>query len=111
MRLDAFPLTFSLALLLCIDHALAAPSPSSPDEQQQQRSTSSRSLHIPILRRAPPQRNESELGLWAKQQKEFLEAKYGPPSGPPGTTKRSTGYNRCARLSAPPSPSLRFLFC
>jgi len=100
MRLDPFPLTFSLALLLFIDHALALPSPSSPDEQQQQqkqqqkqRSTSSRSLHIPILRRAPPQRNEYELGLWAKQQKEFREAKYGPPSGAPGTTKRSAGHN------------------
>ena len=91
MRLDTLPLTFSLALLLSIDYARAAPSP--PD-QLQQRSASSRSLHIPITRRAATQRSEEELGIWAKQQKELLEGKYGRPSAP--NTKRSTGYNMYA---------------
>jgi cathepsin D len=97
MRLDALPVTFSLALLLCADYALAAPS--SPDHHQQQRdaasSSSRRSLHIPIVRRAPVQRNDAELGLWAKQQKEFLEAKYGGQRSGSKSSKRSTGYNMC----------------
>jgi len=98
MRLDTLPLTFSLALLLSLDYARAAPS--LPD-QQQQRSSSSRSLHIPISRRAVTQRSDEELGAWAKQQKEFLEGKYGSPSAP--STKRSTGYNMYAR-APPPRP-------
>lgn len=88
MRLDTLPVTLSLALLLSIDYARAAPS--SPD-QQQQRSTSGRSLHIPISRRAVAQRSDEELGIWAKQQKESLEGKYGGSSAP--STKRSTGFN------------------
>src|SRR6266850_1698086 len=92
MRLDALPVTFSLALLLCVDYALAAPS--SPDQQRDASSSSSRSLHIPIVRRAPVQRDDAELGLWAKRQKQFLEAKYGGrPSG--SSSKRSTGSNMC----------------
>ena len=95
MRLDALPVTFSLALLLCVDYALAAPS--SSDHHHQQRdapSSSGRSLHIPIVRRAPLQRNDTELGLWAKQQKQILEAKYGgQPLG--SNSKRSTGFNMC----------------
>jgi hypothetical protein len=93
MRLDALPVTFSLALLLCVDYALAAPS--SPDDLHQQRdASSSRSLHIPIVRRALVQRNDTELGLWAKQQKQFLEAKYGAQSSG-SSSKRSTGTNLC----------------
>jgi hypothetical protein len=96
MRLDTLPLTFSLALLLSLDYARGAPS--SPDQQQQQRSSSSRSLHIPISRRAVTQRSDEELGLWAKQQKEFLEAKYGSSSAAQNA-KRTTGYNLYAPLS------------
>lgn len=95
MRLDTLPVTFSLALLLSIDYTRAAPSP--PD-QLQERSSSGRSLHIPINRRAVTQRSDEELGIWAKQQKELLEGKYGGSSAP--STKRSTGYNMYAR--APP---------
>jgi hypothetical protein len=94
MRLDALPVTFSLALLLCVDLALAAPS--SPDPQQQRSPSASprSSLHIPIVRRAPTQLNETELGLWAKQQKQFVEAKYSQHPGS-RSSKRSTGYNMC----------------
>lgn len=94
MRLDALPLTLSLALLLCVDYALAAPSSSDHHQQRDAPSSSSRSLHIPIVRRAPVQRSDTELGLWAKRQKESLEAKYGGhPSG--SNSKRSTGFNMC----------------
>jgi len=91
MRLDTLPVTLSLALLLSIDYARAAPS--SPD-QPQQRSSSGRSLHVPISRRAITQRSDEELGIWAKQQKESLEGKYAGSSAP--STKRSTGYNMYA---------------
>ncbi|KAH9987135.1 aspartic peptidase A1 [Russula compacta] len=87
MLLDALPLSFALSLLLCVDHALATPTPS-PHAQS---SSSSRGLHIPILRRAASQRSDDELGLWAKRQKQLLEAKYSRHLTT--TTKRSTGYN------------------
>ena len=89
MRLDALPISFALSLLLSVDHALAVPA-SQPRDRP-----SSRGLHVPILRRAATQRNETEWGLWAKQQKELLEGKYSRPSST--TTKRSSGYNLCAR--------------
>ena len=81
MRLGALPFPFVLSLFLTIDGALAAPGPRSQP--------SSRSLHVPILRRAPPQRTHTALGVWAKQQKQFLEAKYGGSSN----VKRSSGEN------------------
>ncbi len=82
MLFDALTVSFALHLLLGTDFAQALPSPpSSP----------SRALHVPLLRRAVPQRNDTELGLWAKQQKQLLEGKYGGPS----TTKRSSGTNLC----------------
>ncbi|KAI0251412.1 aspartic peptidase A1 [Lactifluus subvellereus] len=83
MRLDALPVSFALSLLLSVDHALAVPA--SRDQP------SSRGLHVPILRRAAAQRNDTEWGVWAKQQKELLEGKYNHPSTT--TTKRSSGYN------------------
>jgi len=82
MLFDVLTVSFALHLLVG-DFALALPSsPRSP-------SSPSRSLHIPLLRRAVPQRNDTELGLWAKQQKQSLESKYGGSS----TTKRSSGTN------------------
>jgi cathepsin D len=84
MLFDVLTVSFALHLLVG-DFALALPSsPRSP-------SSPSRSLHIPLLRRAVPQRNDTELGLWAKQQKQSLESKYGGSS----TTKRSSGTNLC----------------
>jgi cathepsin D len=85
MLFDALTLSFALHLLLG-DFAQALPS--SPTRLP---SSSSRSLHIPLLRRAVSQRNDTEVGLWAKQQKQFLENKYGGSS----TTKRSSGTNLC----------------
>jgi cathepsin D len=85
MLVDALTVSFALHLLLG-DFAQALPSsPRSP-------SSPSRSLHVPLLRRAVPQRNDTEFGLWAKQQKEVLEDKYGGSS----ITKRSSGTNLCA---------------
>ena len=89
MRLDVLPLPFVLTLFLTVDWALAAPGPRSQP--------SSRSLHVPILRRAPPQRTPTELGVWAKQQKQFLEAKYGGLSN----VKRSSGENLYATFYFP----------
>ena len=86
MRLDALLVSFALSLFLTVDWALAAPGPRSEP--------SSRALHVPILRREPPKRTDAEWGIWAKQQKQFLEAKYGGPSN----TKRSSGENLCARF-------------
>ncbi|KAH8991661.1 acid protease [Lactarius akahatsu] len=88
MRLDALPVSFALSLFLTVDWALAAPGPRSQP--------SDRSLHVPILRRAPPQRSDTEWGIWAKQQKQFLEAKYGGPS----TAKRSSGENLLVNQNA-----------
>jgi hypothetical protein len=87
MRLDALPVSFALCLLLYVDHTLAAPSP-----HDQSPSSQARGLHIPILRRATVERDDSELGRWAKEQKLLLETKYGGAS----TTKRATGQNLCA---------------
>lgn len=87
MRLDTLPLPFVLSLLFTVDWALAAPSPSSQ--------LSSRALHVPILRRAPPQLTDDEWGSWAKKQKQFLEAKY---RGRSSNAKRSSGENLCARF-------------
>ncbi|KAH9971726.1 aspartic peptidase A1 [Lactifluus volemus] len=81
MRLDAFQPSIALSLLLTVGHALAVPT--SRDQP------SSRSLHVPILRRVADPRNDTEWGLWAKQQKEFLEGKYNRHQ----ITKRSSGYN------------------
>jgi hypothetical protein len=107
MRLDALPVTFSLALLLCVDHALAAPSPLDL-QQRDPPSTPTRSLHIPIVRRAVGQLNETELGIWAKHQKQFLEAKYGQSSG--SNSKRSTtGYNMCVTSFIPLCFAVRLL--
>jgi hypothetical protein len=86
MLLDV--LTVSFALLLGADFAQASPSlRRSPTSQ-------GRGLHVPLLRRAAAQRNETELGIWAKQQKQLLESKYGQPSTT--SVKRSSGYNLCA---------------
>ena len=77
-------LTISLTLLLSADFTRASPA------LRRSSSSESRGLHIPLIRRATPQRNEAELGIWAKQQKELLESKYGHR----GTNeKRSSGYN------------------
>jgi hypothetical protein len=88
MLFDALTVSFALHLLLCADVALASPSlrrsPSSP----------SRALHIPLLRRTVLERSDTELGVWAKQQKQLLEGKYGRSLTT--TTKRSSGYNLCA---------------
>ncbi|KAF8489905.1 aspartic peptidase domain-containing protein [Russula emetica] len=83
MLFDALTVSLALHLLLLGDFALALPSsPRSP-------SSPSRSLHIPLLRRAVPERNDTEFGLWLKQQKQLLEGKYGGSSN----TKRSSGTN------------------
>jgi hypothetical protein len=86
MLFDA--LTVSLALhLLLGDFTQALPSsPRSP-------STPSRSLHVPLLRRAVPERNDAELGVWLKQQKQLLEGKYGGSES--SSRKRSSGSNLC----------------
>ena len=85
MLFDA--LTLSLALLLSADFTWASPA---------LRRSSSPGLHVPLRRRATPQRDEVELGLWARRQKELLERKYGKRV----TTneKRSSGYNLCASV-------------
>ncbi|KAI9451913.1 aspartic peptidase A1 [Lactarius psammicola] len=88
MRLDALPVSFALSLFFTVDWALAAPGPRSQP--------TSRGLHVPILRRAPPQRTDDEWGIWAKQQKQFLEAKYGGPSN----AKRSSGENLLVNQNA-----------
>ncbi|KAH9167398.1 acid protease [Lactarius sanguifluus] len=88
MRFDALPVSFALSLFLTVDWALAAPGPRSQP--------SDRRLHVPILRRAPPQRSDTEWGVWAKQQKQFLETKYGGPS----TAKRSSGENLLVNQNA-----------
>jgi hypothetical protein len=80
MRLDTLPLPFVLSLFLTVDWALAAPSPHSQP--------SSRALHVPILRRASPQRTDEDWGLWAKKQKNLLETRY---RGGPSNAKRSSG--------------------
>jgi cathepsin D len=82
MRLDTLPLPFVLSLFLTVDWALAAPSPHSQP--------SSRALHVPILRRASPQRTDEDWGLWAKKQKNLLETRY---RGGPSNAKRSSGEN------------------
>ena len=84
MLFDVLTVSFALHLLLR-NFALALPSSPIPP------SSPSLSLHVPLLRRAVPQRNETEFGLWAKQQKQLLEDKYGRSS----TTKRSSGTNLC----------------
>lgn len=81
MLLNALPVSVVLSLFLTVDWALAAPGPRSQP--------SSRGLHVPILRRASSPRNDTEWGVWAKQQKQFLEAKYRGPSN----AKRSSGTN------------------
>lgn len=43
---------------------------------------------IPLIRRAPPIRTSTDWGVWAKNERDALTAKYG------GTlAKRSTGTN------------------
>ena len=87
MLFDILTVSFALHLLLG-DFAQGLPSsPISP-------SSPSHSLHIPLRRRAVPQRNDTEFGLWAKQQKQLLEGKYGR-SAHSSTTKRSSGTNLC----------------
>lgn len=86
MLFDALTVSFALHLLLGSDFAQALPSlPRTPGSP-------SRSLHVPLLRRAVPHRNEAEFGLWAKQQKQLLEGKYGRGAS---ITKRSSGTNLC----------------
>ncbi|KAI0294298.1 acid protease [Multifurca ochricompacta] len=82
MRLEVLPISFALSLFFSVDHTLAAPASHGQP--------SSRGLHVPILRRARVERNDTEWGNWAKQQKQFLEGKYGRS---PSATKRSSGYN------------------
>ena len=85
MLFDALTVSFALHLLLG-NFAQALPSsPRSP-------TSPSRSLHVPLVRRIVPQRSETEFGLWAKQQKQLLEGKYG---GGSSITKRSSGTNLC----------------
>ncbi|KAI0272749.1 aspartic peptidase domain-containing protein [Gloeopeniophorella convolvens] len=81
MHFEALPITLLMALFAMADNAAAVPAPAGR--------FSSRGLHIPILRRAAAQRNDAEWGLWAKQQKELLEGKYGRAAN----EKRSAGYN------------------
>ncbi|KAH9074853.1 aspartic peptidase A1 [Lactarius deliciosus] len=45
---------------------------------------------------AVKERSDTEWGIWAKQQKQFLEAKYGGPS----TAKRSAGENLLVNQNA-----------
>ncbi|TFK84827.1 acid protease [Polyporus arcularius HHB13444] len=70
-------LAVSCFLLLAHQEALAAPDSSLPRS-------------IPLLRRAPPQRNATEVSAWLKQQKDLLVAKY---HGRSGQQKRSNGMN------------------
>jgi len=88
MRLDVLPLPLALSLLLSVDCALGAPS---SHNQRSSEPPSNRGVHIPITRRAAPQRNDADPEKWAKQ-KRYLEVKYGVRS-----EKRSQGYNLCAR--------------
>jgi hypothetical protein len=93
MLSGALSVSFALNILalLCADSALASPSLRTRSPS----TTPGRgALHVPLLRRAPPQRNDSELGVWAKQQKQLLEGKYDQRLTT--TTKRSSGYNLCA---------------
>lgn len=90
MLSDALTVSFALHLLLGSNYfALALPS----SRSSRSPGTPSRSLHVPLRRRAEPQRNETEFGLWAKQQKQALEGKYG--GGGSSNTKRSSGTNLC----------------
>ncbi|OBZ66793.1 Aspartic protease [Grifola frondosa] len=72
-------LPFSLAAFFLLSDALAAPSPAYPAQS------------IPLVRRARPQRNATELGSWLQGQKAGLEAKYG--GGRSAYQKRATGLN------------------
>lgn len=49
---------------------------------------------MPLKKRAPPARTEEEWGVWAKNHREGLEAKYGNPKH----DKRATGTNLYARF-------------
>ncbi|KAF9482635.1 aspartic peptidase A1 [Pholiota conissans] len=53
-------------------------------------------LTIPIKKRAPSPRTSDEWGVWAKSQREGLEAKYGNP----GKTRRATGTNLLTNQNA-----------
>ncbi|KAI0369096.1 acid protease [Pilatotrama ljubarskyi] len=86
MHLLPYSLAVSCLLLLAHDQALAAPSPSSTPLPRS----------IPLLRRARPQRNSSELSNWLKSQKEILEAKYS--SNP--QRKRASGFNLLTNQNA-----------
>jgi hypothetical protein len=89
MLSDALTVSFALHLLLGSNYfALALPSSRSIRSPG---SPSRGSLHVPLRRRAEPQRNETEFGLWVKQQKQALEGKYG--GGGSSNTKRSSGSN------------------
>ena len=88
MLFDALTVSSFALHLLLVDFVQALPSPVPPSITQPV--LPNRSLHIPLLRRVVPQRNDTEFGLWAKQQKQLLEGKYGHPN-----KKRSSGTNLC----------------
>lgn len=97
MLFDALTVSSFALHLLLVDfaEALRVPSPAPPAVTPPP--LPNRSLHIPLLRRAVPHRNESEFGLWAKQQKQLLESKYGHPTH--SSKKRSSGTNLCVRTA------------
>jgi len=74
------PLWPVIVLLSVALDAFPAPSPSSPLGQT-----------IPLTRKSTPPRGELEFGLWAKSQREILQAKYSGASS--DHRKRSSGTN------------------
>ncbi|THH11877.1 hypothetical protein EW146_g7899 [Bondarzewia mesenterica] len=81
--LESLPL--ALALLISASDTLARAAPRAPRE-----------LHVPLVRRAPAQRTAEEWGLWAKEQKNVLEVKYGGAQ----TQKRASGMNLIVNQNA-----------
>ncbi|TFY55761.1 hypothetical protein EVG20_g9201 [Dentipellis fragilis] len=74
-------LPLALVLLLAANDAFAVP---------QSESFKPREYHMPLLRRAAVERNDTEWGLWLKEQREILVTKYG---GEQSHRKRASGYN------------------
>lgn len=84
--LAALP-SFAVALILALAfEAHAAPRPSSPAGQT-----------IHLSRRSTTTRTYEEWGVWAREHKKGLLAKYGSP---PAVSKRSSGTNLIVDQSA-----------
>ncbi|KAA1468887.1 acid protease [Dentipellis sp. KUC8613] len=83
LPLSMWPLDLPLALvlLLAANDAFAV---------SQSESSKPREYHMPLLRRAAVERNDTEWGLWLKEQREILVTKYG---GEQSRRKRASGYN------------------